>query len=243
MRGIPMRRSALYICLLVLWVLCLLVAEGQAEVLVPKAKVEAAVRDFVWERVSDFDGDVTVSVRHLRDIPVSGTGPVTLRVRPNEGRDRRGSVSGMLEIRRGPVCVEQHLVSADVRYYDEVAVADREIRRNESMTVDAVRFDRLEVTGRMGRYVGSMAELAGLRSRSRISAGRRLDPLLLEATPAVERRDRVRIRAVVGTVQAYATGMATESGVVGDRIVVQNLDSREKLLAEVIGPGIVQAVF
>ena len=45
MRGLSMRRSALYFCLLVLWVLCLLVAEGQAEVLVPKAEVEAAVRD------------------------------------------------------------------------------------------------------------------------------------------------------------------------------------------------------
>ncbi len=46
-----------------------------------------------------------------------------------------------------------------------------------------------------------------------------------------------------GVVQAAALGVATESGVVGDRIVVQNLDSREKLLAEVIGPGVVRALF
>jgi len=242
-RGNPMRRNLFYICLLVLWMLCLVVIEVQAEVLVTKAEVETVVRDFVWDRVSGFDGEVTVSVRHLRDIRVAGTGPVALRVRPNQGRDRRGSVSGVMEIRRGPVCVAQHLVSADVKFFADVAVADREIRRNESMTVDAIRFERLEVTGRMGRYIGSVSELTGLRSRSRISAGRIVDPMLLEETPAVERRDRVRIKVVIGTVRAFAAGMATESGVVGDRIIVQNLDSREKLLAEVVAPGVVQAVF
>jgi flagella basal body P-ring formation protein FlgA len=238
-----MRRNALYICLLVLWMLCLLVAEGQADVLVPEADVAAAVRAFARKRVAGFDGDVTLSVRHTRDITVKGAGPVTLRVFPTKGRDRQGSVSGILEIRRGPVCVERHPVSADVTFYDDVAVADREILRDEPLTEAAVRFERRDVTRRLGRYVGSAEQLDGMRARSRISAGRLLDPRLMEQTPAVERRDQVRIEAVVGGVRAVVLGTADEAGAVGDRITVQNLESRERLLAEIVAPGVVRVVF
>jgi flagella basal body P-ring formation protein FlgA len=40
-----------------------------------------------------------------------------------------------------------------------------------------------------------------------------------------------------------ANGVASQSGVVGDKIVVQNSSSREKLLAEVIEPGRVRVAF
>ena len=57
------------------------------------------------------------------------------------------------------------------------------------------------------------------------------------------RGDRVRIQVAVGRVVASTEGVAAEAGAVGERIVVQNLSSREKLVAEVVSPGVVRIVF
>ena len=62
-------------------------------------------------------------------------------------------------------------------------------------------------------------------------------------TPVVERGDMVRILAKVGGIVATTVGIARENGATGERIVVQNTSSREKLMAVVVGPGTVQVVF
>lgn len=47
----------------------------------------------------------------------------------------------------------------------------------------------------------------------------------------------------MGGVRAVVPGTADESGAVGDRITVRNLGSRERLLAEIVAPGVVRVVF
>ena len=237
------RRGLLYLCLLILWILCLVVAEGEADVVISEGEIQDVVTDYVQAMMSDFPGQIEVAVRRKGDLVVPGTGSVELQVRPAEGRTRLRSVPAVLEIHRGPVCVERHLLSADVRYFDHVAVADREIGRGETLQAGALRLEQREVTTRLGRYVRSLEGAEKMRTRSRIRAGRPVDERLLEPVPAVERRDQVRIEARVGAVIALALGVATESGTVGDRIVVQNIDSREKLLTEIVAPGLVRAVF
>jgi flagella basal body P-ring formation protein FlgA len=237
------RRGILYLCLLILWILCLVVAEGEADVVVSEGEIQDVVADYVQGMMSDFPGEIEVTVRRQGDLVVPGTGSVELMVEPAEGRARLRSVPAVLEIHRGPVCVERHLLSADVRYFDQVAVAEREIGRGETLQAGALRLERREVTTRLGRYVRSLEETERMRTRTRIRAGRLVDERLLEPVPAVERRDQVRIEARVGAVVALALGVATESGTVGDRIVVRNIDSREKLLAEIVAPGLVRTIF
>jgi flagella basal body P-ring formation protein FlgA len=100
-----------------------------------------------------------------------------------------------------------------------------------------------DVTTVLGRYVRDPAELAGKRAKMRIAYGRMIDVRYLEPIPVVNRGDQVCIRAKIGTVTVSALGLSTESGAVGDRIVVKNVDSREKLVAEVVAAGVVQVAF
>jgi flagella basal body P-ring formation protein FlgA len=148
----------------------------------------------------------------------------------------------VLEILRGPVVVREYLLSAGVRYFDQMLVAVRPIQRGEPVA-EGVGLERREVTTRLGRYMTDLSELEGMRAKTRIGAGRPIDMRNVEPIPAVERKDRVSIRVNVGTIRASIEGVATESGVIGDRIVVQNVSSREKLLAEIVAPGVVQVIF
>ena len=77
----------------------------------------------------------------------------------------------------------------------------------------------------------------------RIPFGRHIDPRFVETIPDISRGDRVMIEVRIGGIRASADGVASQNGVVGDKIVVQNSSSREKLLAEVGEPGRVLVAF
>ena len=227
----------------VVGVLLLATGNVQADVAVPKAEVQTAVSDYVLSLLTDFEGEVEVSVRRQGDLLVEGTGAVQLRARPSGDRSSARRIPVMLEVHRGPALLREYLLSAEVRYFDRVVVAARSIRRGEPITEEAVRVERREVTTMLGRYSTDLSELEGMRAKMRIGFGRPIGVRYVERIPAVERGDRVRIRADVGRITASTAGLAAGSGAIGDRIVVQNLSSREKLLAEVVAPGVVRVIF
>lgn len=237
-----MRRPICYTLLTILWTLCLTVNTG-ADVVVPEAEIHTAVRDYVRGLLSAFEGEVAVEVRRQGDLRVEGTGAVRVRVRPSQTRSSARMVPVTLEVCRGPVVIREYLLAADVSYFDEVVVAARPIQRHEPIDEGAVAMERREVTTILGRYVGDVAELEGMRAKMRIGFGRPIDRRYVERTPMVERGDRVRIQVVIGGVRASTDGVAGESGAMGERILVQNPSSREKLVAEVIAPGVVQVGF
>ena len=237
-----MRRPICYTLLTILWTLCLTVNTG-ADVVVPEAEIHTAVRDYVRGLLSAFEGEVAVEVRRQGDLRVEGTGAVRVRVRPSQTRSSARMVPVTLEVCRGPVVIREYLLAADASYFDEVVVAARPIQRHEPIDEGAVAMERREVTTILGRYVGDVAELEGMRAKMRIGFGRPIDRRYVERTPMVERGDRVRIQVVIGGVRASTDGVAGESGAMGERILVQNPSSREKLVAEVIAPGVVQVGF
>ena len=149
----------------------------------------------------------------------------------------------LLEVTRGPVVVETFPIVANVKYYDHVLVASRPIQRGEQLASEAFSIERRPVTTILGRYVNSLAELEGKRAKMRIPFGRHIDPRFIEQIPDVSRGDRVLIEVQVGVIRASADGIASQNGIVGEKIVVQNSSSREKLLAEVVEPGRVRVAF
>ena len=238
-----MRRTAIFAGFIILWGLCLRPTAAQADVVVPEAKVHAVVADYVRGLLSNFEGEVEVTVRYRGDLRVEGTGAVHLRARSAQTRGSARTVPVTLEVFRGPVVVREYLLSARVRYFDQVVVAAHPIHRRQPITAGSVTVERREVTTILGRYLRDVSELEGMRARMRIGFGRPIDPRYVERTPVVERGDRVRIQVEVGGVTGSAEGLATESGAVGDRIGIQNLSSREKLTAQVVAAGLVRVFF
>ena len=238
-----MRKTLLYIGLMILWALCLMVGEGRADVMVSEAEIHAAVTAYAHERLADFRGEIDVTVRRRGDLHIEGVGAVRLRVRPDRIRSNARSLPVVLEVKRGPVVVREYHLIADVRYFADVVVAVRSIDRGEPIGEDAVTTERRDVSMILGKYFPDIDQLDGMRAKMRIGLGRPLSTRYVEVTPLVERGDMVRIQAKVGGIMATTQGIARDSGAKGERIVVQNANSREKLLAEVVAPGKVRVVF
>ncbi|MGA1196597.1 MAG: flagellar basal body P-ring formation chaperone FlgA, partial [Candidatus Latescibacterota bacterium] len=174
---------------------------------------------------------------------IDGVGAVRLRVRQDRLRSQARSIPVVLEVMRGPALVREYQMMADVRYLDDVVVAMRSIERGELIDEGSVTIERCDVTMLLGKYFSSMEQLEGLQAKMRIGLGRPLNMHYLEQRPLVERGDMVRIEAKVGGIVAVTMGLAKDKGAEGDHIVVMNTTSREKLLAEVIGPGKVRVLF
>lgn len=241
----PLTRGKIlfYIGLMIVWVFCLMVGEGRADVVVSEAEVHAAVTEYVQDRLSGVSSDIEVTVRRRGELVIDGVGAVRLRVRQDRLRSQARSIPLVLEVMRGPALVREYRLVADVRYFDDVVVAARSIMRGERVGEEAVIIERRDVTMMLGKYFSSVKELEGMQAKMRIGFGRPLNMHYVEQRPLVERGDMVRIEAKVGGIVAITMGLAKDKGAKGDHVVVMNTSSREKLLAEVIGPGKVRVLF
>lgn len=238
-----MRRTIGYTLLMILWGGLLMVGEGIADVTIPEQEVHTAVGEYVSDLLAGFSGDIQVGVRRRGPISIRGTGRVSLNVVASSRRSNGRRIPLLLEVLRGPVVVETFPIVANVKYFDQVLVASRPIQRGEHLTSEAFSIERRPVTTILGRYVTDPAELVGKRAKMRIPFGRHIDPRFVEQIPDISRGDRVLIEVRVGGIRASANGVASQNGVIGDKIVVQNSSSREKLLAEVVGSGRVRVAF
>ncbi|MDP6777919.1 MAG: flagellar basal body P-ring formation chaperone FlgA [Candidatus Latescibacteria bacterium] len=237
-----MRRTIIYAVLTILWMLCLMASDGDAGVLVSEQEIHAAVEEHVREALSAFQGDIEVSPRWRGDLTVEGTGAVSLNVRPSNGRSNARTVPVVVKVLRGPVVVRECLTVADLRYYDDVAVAAQPLKRGDSLA-GAANLERREVTSRLGRYEADLETLGAMRAKTRIPMGRMIESRCVEPSPAVERKDRVRLEIRFGALVASTSGVATKSGAIGDLITVLNLSSGEELVGEVAAPGVVRVVY
>ena len=232
-----MRKTFVYSMLVAIWVALLCLGESMADVTVSESQVQKAVETYVRDLLNDFPGEIEVMPRRSRPVTVSGTGRVSLQVVPAPRRGSARAIPVLVEFVRGPVVIDTVPVMASVRYFDQVLVAARPIQRGEPLEAEAVNLERREVTAHLGRYVSNTEDLNGKRAKMRIGFGRTIDPRYIESIPTVSKGDFVRIEVQLSGVSASAEGIASESGVTGDLIVVKNVASREKLTAEVIGPG------
>ncbi len=231
-----MRKSFVYSTLVAIWVALLCLGEGIADVAVSESQVQEAVESYVNDFL-DFSGDLEITARRRGPVMVSGTGSVSVQVVPSSRRVSARAIPVLVEFVRGPVVVETIPVVATVRYFEQVLVAARPIQRGERLESEAVNLERREVTAHLDRYFTNTDDLEGKRVKTRIGFGRTIEPRYIEAIPTVSKGDLVRIEVRLSGVTASVEGIASESGVTGDVIVVKNAASRQKLMAEVIGPG------
>jgi len=93
-------------------------------------------------------------------------------------------------------------------------------------------------------FITSYEEILGKRTRKAIDANTVLRPDLIEFPPLVKRGDVVTVVAESGGLRITALGVVKErSGRRGDRIRVENLDSKKSIYAQVVDSKTVKVDF
>jgi flagella basal body P-ring formation protein FlgA len=116
-------------------------------------------------------------------------------------------------------------------------VAMTSIARGESLSPSNCQIVERKITSAAFIPYTSMDQIASTRARRTISAGSMISSQFAEKIPAVNKGDAINVTARQGAVAITLTGVARQSGGIGDRIWVENTLSRKLVQATVSGQG------
>jgi flagella basal body P-ring formation protein FlgA len=187
---------------------------------VSAADLRGAVQRFLVQRDAHAAEHMELSFRSVPDsIPVV-VAEFSLHVGTGTLTRMRGPMAFIVEVVAGEQTIHRCMVTAVIRTYDTVLVADRTIARRATPGIDDVRMLRLETTSMDRPLLLGLGELFGKRSRRIIARGSILYADLFEDLPLVQQGSQVHVRVHSGPVCITTDGIACEDGMIGDLIEV-----------------------
>lgn len=174
-----------------------------------------------------------------------------LSVSVPRGRDSRNLVARIRGIAqaKGPVTVQVDIevdgslartaqVVFDLRSRETIHVLAADVARGAVLTEKDVKTVEVDASGRTGSS-SDPTLLIGLVAKRELRAGTLLKSGDFEPQIVIQRGDAVRIRFSHGGLTLETRGIAKESGALGDRIRIDNLETKKPLTGRVAGTGLV----
>lgn len=203
----------------------------------PHDQIRQSVRQFVLEELSSED-DVDVKVKRLDrrlKLPLCENDLDTFWP---PGARRSGNVS--VGITCEGVKPWKIYVQASILVLRNVAILDRPAVKGEILDKTMVRFEKRDVSRLGSTYLSDVDQLVGYRFRRSSTAGKVLQPKMLEVPLLVERGSRVTIIAETNALTVRMKGEAMADGSLGKIIRVKNLSSNRVIQGEIIAKGTVK---
>lgn len=170
-------------------------------------------------------------------------GELTWDIDEKQNRNFIGNFSLMIDFKIDGDSLRKIIVSGKLSVVREVVKAAGNINRGDIITSE----DIILVSEKMRNYkkslISSTKELIGKRATRRIQADQLIKTGMFEVPPAVEKGDRVVIKAENNDLLITARGKALEEGCVGDHIRVMNVSSGREIIAMVKRTDLVEVQF
>ena len=128
-------------------------------------------------------------------------------------------------------------VSGRVRLFRPVAVLARPLPKDAPIQPQDVEFREQDVSALNRGFFSRAQDLSGMSAKRPLSQGEILTPNNLQAQTAVNKGQRVMIRAEGSAFNVIMPGEAMRDGGIGERIPVRNLSSGRTVEALIQSPG------
>lgn len=130
----------------------------------------------------------------------------------------------------------------EVKLYRQVAVATNPISSGEILTIDKLRYERMD-TGRLGPgYFTDIDKVLGLVTRRSLTPGMVVTDAMVNKSVLIKRDSVVNIIARIGSMEVTAAGRAMQDGSEGQLVRVQNINSTKIISAKVLDASTVQVL-
>lgn len=172
---------------------------------------------------------------HTRLIP-AGCGEDAIRPASHQTFRRLGRVLVGVDILVEGTPRFRETVAFNVRLFENVVVAARDLERKEILTRDNVQTRRTELKRWPSEKLTRINRVIGAAAKRPLAEGTPLvDSMIIEPL-MVERGDQVKLVYRTATMELTAVGVACENGKRGQAISVQNVTSQKRLVGRVIDP-------
>jgi len=211
---------------------------------VTKEDITRVVSDFIYANIPWEREKVKIRDIRVRDGVILPKGKITYRVEPLKNTDFKGSVPLPLHFRVNGSFQKRILVTADIEVSAEVVVTKRPLRRFRRITEDDIEMREKNLAELPRNIVLNYEEVLGKRAKRNISANSVLRLDLIEFPPLVKRGDVVRLIAESGGLMITTLGMVKQrEGRRGERIRIENIDSKKSLYGRVVDARTVRVDF
>ena len=211
---------------------------------VSKEDIKRAVSDFIYANLPRGRERATIKNIRVRDSVILPKGEVSYSVEPLKNTDFKGSVPLPIHFKVNGSFQKRILVTAKIEVLAEVVVTRRPLRRRRQITEDDIEIREKNIAGLPSNVILDYEEVLGKRAKRDISANTVLRPDLIEFPPLVKRGDVVLIIAESNGLRVTALGMVKQrEGRLGERIRVENIDSKRNVYGSVLDAKTVRVDF
>lgn len=235
--------QAFFLCLwLVLTIPSLLCHPTAANAETPRSLTAEAVgsllRDYVAQQGLWQPSQVEVAVHSIPPITLP-PGPVKLQIL----KPRAGITPGIQSFLVGAEGKEHPgktgWARADIQIFDNVMVSARPLAYRESITPEAVRLERRDISTLFTRPFTKMADLTSHQAARAIPANVILTPTMVQMPQVIQPGHLVTLVYDTGRLRVEAQGQALDAGKIGEVVRVKNLSSGEILRGQVVNSRMV----
>jgi len=196
------------------------------------SQIEQIVRDYLNARINDPAAKVSLA-QPCADV-VLPQGKVTTKVETPRQTNLVGKVHLSVVFEIDGQQAKKAWVAADVAILAEVVVARRALARLEVITEQDIELRSVNLLDQPPGVISDSAEVVGQRAKKTILADTPLRSDMVELVPLVKKGDVVQMVTQKAGLRVTALGEVRQSGAMGERIQVMNVDSRKILFAKVV---------
>lgn len=222
---------------------------GNAEVIrgytqVSRETIRNVVLTYIRQSMPLKNNNVSVKeVQFKRDI-ILPKGVTTYQVEPPGDRDLSGKVPFGVRIFVGGKFEKKVWAVADIDVLKHVIVAKRPLGRYRKITEDDIELKEMDMANLPSDTLTDYGDILGKRTRKAIDVNAVLRSDMIEFPPLVKRGDVVVVVAESAGLRITAIGVVKErEGRAGERIRVENLDSKKSIYAQVVDSKTVRVDF
>jgi flagella basal body P-ring formation protein FlgA len=133
-------------------------------------------------------------------------------------------------------------VRADVTQFVKVPTARNMIMNGDVIRAEDIVWEERESSSIYGGVITDTKSILGFETKRSFRAGQVIQKRSLERPLAVKRNKPVTIKYSFNGINVNAHGIAQGSGAIGEKIVVENSSSDERVYAEIIDKRTVQVI-
>lgn len=210
---------------------------------VDQQKIEKIVSHYLRNTV--LKGNNVARIKHLR-VPeriILAKGQITYQVMAPRNTRYLGKVPLAVHFNVDGQFQKKIWTTATIEMFVEVVVTAKPLRKHMPITEEDIELRQMDLAHLPSNVITDPQAVLGKRARNTISAKTVLRTDLIELPPLVKRGDIVVIVAESKELRITALGKAKRKGRLGERIPVENFDSKKILNAQVLDSRTVRIEF
>jgi flagella basal body P-ring formation protein FlgA len=210
---------------------------------IDKTTLEEIFRDYVLDNSPYERGQISIETINAPSSVALPEGELEWEIDAKHNSNFIGNLSLLIDFRVDGDSQKKIIVSGKLSVTREVVKAVRNIDRGDIITAQDVTLASEQIKYFRKDIIASTKQILGKRATRRIQADQTIKNGMFEVPPAVEKGDRVVIKAENNDLLITASGEALEEGCVGDQIRVMNVSSGREIVATVRRTDLVEVQF